>query len=118
MLLSTTNQKWCRRRKYNFSQAKAEEIYRTAGELIPVLPKDSFTKRIIKQAAAQLNAVSQTVEQLRSLMNETAARLPEYPVVMSIAKGLSYENQGKFTKAFKDIVHIAPTEYRRHYKND
>lgn len=38
--------------------------------------------------------------------------------IAAIAKGLSYENQGKFTKAFKDIVHIAPTEYRRHYKND
>lgn len=36
--------------------------------------------------------------------------------IAAIAKSLSYENQGKFTKAFKDIVHIAPTEYRRHYK--
>ena len=77
-------QKWCGRRKYNFSKAKAEEVYRTARELIPVLPKDSFTKRIIKQAVSQLNAASQTVEQLRSLMNETAARLPEYPVVMAM----------------------------------
>ena len=77
-------QKWCSRRKYNFSKSKAEEIYGKAKELIPVLPKDSFTKRIIKQAIEQLNTASQTIEQLRSLMNETASRLPEYPVIMAM----------------------------------
>ena len=77
-------QKWCARKKYNFSKSKAEEIYGKAKELIPVLPKDNFTKRIIKQAIEQLNAASQTIEQLRSLMNETASRLPEYPVVMAM----------------------------------
>ena len=77
-------QKWCSRRKYNFSRSKAEEIHGKAKELIPVLPKDTFTKRILKQAVEQLNAVSQTVEQLRSLMNETASLLPEYPVVMAM----------------------------------
>ena len=66
------------------SRLKAEEIYETAKELIPVLPKDDFTKRIIKQAIQQLNAASQTVEQLRILMNETAAKLPEYPIVMAM----------------------------------
>ena len=49
-----------------------------------MLPKDSFTKRIIKQAIEQLNTASQTIEQLRSLMNETASRLPEYPVIMAM----------------------------------
>lgn len=77
-------QKWCSRKKYNFSKSKAEEIYGKAKEFIPVLPKDNFTKRIVKQAIDQLNAASQTVEELRSLMNETASRLPEYPVVMAM----------------------------------
>ena len=77
-------QKWCSRKKYNFSKAKAEEIYGTAKELVPVLPKDNFTKRIIRQAVAQVNAASQTVEGLRSLMNETASQLPEYPIVMEM----------------------------------
>lgn len=77
-------QKWCSRKKYNFSHSKAEEIYRTAKELLPVLPKDSFTRCIIKQAIEQLNAASKTVEQLRSLMNKTAAGLPEYPIVMAM----------------------------------
>jgi len=77
-------QKWCGRKKYNFSKSKAEEIYGTAKELVPVLPKDELTKLIIMQAAEQLNTASRTVEQLRSLMNETAARLPEYPVIMGM----------------------------------
>ena len=77
-------QKWCRRKKYNFSRAKAEEIHGTAKELVPVLPKDDFTKQILKRATEQLYAVSKTVEQLRTLMNETAATLPEYSVVMAM----------------------------------
>lgn len=76
--------KWCSRRKYNFSRAKAEEIHGRAKGLVTVLPKDSFTKGIVLQAVGQLNAASRAVEDLRSLMNETASRLPEYPVVMSM----------------------------------
>ena len=77
-------QKWCKRKKYNFSKSKAEEIYGTAKELVPVLPKDDLTKLIIKQAINQLNTASKTVEALRTLMNETAAKLPEYPIVMEM----------------------------------
>lgn len=77
-------QKWCKRKKYNFSKAKAENIYGAAKELIPVLPKNDLTKLLIKQAIEQLNIASKTVEELRSLMNETASKLPEYPVVMAM----------------------------------
>lgn len=77
-------QKWCKRKKYNFSKSKAEEIYGKAKELVPVLPKDEITKRIIKQAADQLNSASSTVEELRTLMNDTASKLPEYPIVMEM----------------------------------
>ena len=75
---------WCKRKRYNFSKDKAKEIYGTAKELVPVLPKDDLTKLIIKQAIEQLNTASKTVEELRTLMNETAAKLPEYPVVMEM----------------------------------
>ncbi len=77
-------QSWCHRNGYNFSQKKAEEIYEKAKDLVPVLPKDDSTKRLVKQAVEQLNSVSKTIETIRSLMNETAARLPEYPVVMAM----------------------------------
>ena len=77
-------QKWCKRRKYNFSKDKAEEIYGSAKELVPILPKDALTKLIVKQSIEQLNTASRTVEELRTLMNDTAAKLPEYPVVMGM----------------------------------
>lgn len=77
-------QKWCKHKKYNFSQLKAEEIYGKAKELVPVLPKDDITMFIIKQAIDQLNSASTTVEELRKLMNGTAAKLPEYHVVMQM----------------------------------
>ena len=77
-------QKWCKRRKYNFSKDKAEEIYGAAEELVPILPKDDLTKLIVKQSIEQLNTASRTVEELRTLMNDTAAKLPKYPVVMGM----------------------------------
>lgn len=77
-------QKWCKRKKYNFSKSKAEKIYESAKELIPVLPKNDLTKLLIRQAIEQLNIASKTVEELRSLMNETASKLPEYPAVMAM----------------------------------
>ena len=76
--------KWCSHKKYNFSQSKAEEIYEKSKELVPVLPKDDVTKLIIKQAVEQLNSASSCVEELRTLMNETASKLPEYSVVMDM----------------------------------
>lgn len=77
-------QKWCKRKKYNFSKAKAEEIYGAAKELVPVLPKDDLTKLIVNQAVEQLNTASKTVEELRTMMNKTSAKLPEYPIVMEM----------------------------------
>ena len=77
-------QKWRKRKKYIFSQSKAEEIYEASKEIVSVLPKDDLTKLIIKQAVEQLNTASQTVEQLRTMMNEAASKLPEYPVVMAM----------------------------------
>ncbi|WP_186855141.1 IS110 family transposase [Acetobacterium paludosum] len=80
-------QKWCKRNKYNFSKLKAEEIYGAAKELVPVLPKNDLTKLIVKQSVDQLNITSKTVEALRTLMNETASKLPEYSIVMEM-KGI------------------------------
>ena len=75
---------WCKRKGYNFSASKAEDVYRAASDLIAVFPKDDNTKMLIRQAVVMLNTASTTVESLRSKMNETAAQLPEYPVVMEM----------------------------------
>ena len=77
-------QNWCRRKGYNFSADKAETIYRLSTDLIAVFPKDDNTKLLIRQAVAMLNTASETVESLRQEMDETASKLPEYPVVMAM----------------------------------
>ena len=76
--------KWCKRHGYNFSQSKAAEIHAGAQELIAMLPKDALTKTMVKQAIDSLNAVSKSVEQLKSEMRSLASQLPEYPVVMAM----------------------------------
>ena len=75
---------WCKRKGYNFSTDKAEKIYRISSDLIAVFPKDDNTKMLIRQAVAMLNTASETVESLRHKMDETAATLPEYPIVMAM----------------------------------
>ncbi len=77
-------QNWCKRKGYNFSAEKAEKIYRASCDLIAVFPKDDNTKMLIRQAAAILNTVSETVEALRLKMDDAASTLPEYPVVMAM----------------------------------
>ena len=45
--------------------------------------------------------------QAMKLLRET--RIP----ISEIADRVGYETQGKFSKAFKDVTQILPTEYRR-----
>ena len=75
---------WCKRKGYNFSASKAEEVYYAASDLIAVFPKDDNTKMLIRQAVSVLNITSETVETLRVKMDQTASQLPEYDVVMSM----------------------------------
>ena len=76
--------KWCKHKGYNFSAEKAEKVYEASCDLIAVFPKDDTTKMLIRQAVAMLNTASETVENLRIKMDETASALPEYPVVMAM----------------------------------
>ena len=75
---------WCKRKGYNFSAGKAEEVYLASLDLIAVFPKDDSTKLIIQQAVTMLNSTSAIVETLRAKMNEAASQLPEYTVVMEM----------------------------------
>ena len=76
---------WCKKKKYNFQAGKPGEIYEFSKNLISLLPKDEVTKLLIHQAIDQLNVASKNVEALRLLMNQTAAKLPEYPVVLAMS---------------------------------
>ena len=75
---------WCKRKGYNFSAAKAKEIYSDSADLIAVFPKNANTKMLIHQAVEMLNLASRTVESLRTEMDQTASTLPEYPVVLAM----------------------------------
>lgn len=75
---------WCKRKGYNFSAGKAEEIYRVAADLIAVFPKNESTRMLIRQAITLLNTASQMVESLRIQMDQVASMLPEYSVVMAM----------------------------------
>ena len=75
---------WCKRKDYNFSAAKAKEIYDASIDLIAVFPKNANTKMLIHQAVAMLNLASETVESLRKEMDQVASTLPEYPVVLAM----------------------------------
>lgn len=75
---------WCKRKGYNFSLGKAEEIYQASSDLIAVFPKDGTTKMLIRQAVALLDTASATVEALRQEMDALASTLPEYPVVLAM----------------------------------
>ena len=77
-------QNWCRRNGYNFRADKAEKIYHFSSDLIAVFPKDGSTRMLIRQAVEMLDTASETVESLRLKMDELAATLPEYPVVMAM----------------------------------
>ena len=76
--------KWCKRHGYNFSQSLAIEIHTEAQDLIAMLPKDALTKTMIQQAIDALNAVSVSLERLKTEMRSLAAQLPEYLVVMAM----------------------------------
>lgn len=76
--------RWCKRHGYNFSESKASEIHAGAQELIAMLPKDNLTKLLVQQAIDSLNAISKSVEQLKSEMRTISAQLPEYSVVMAM----------------------------------
>ena len=77
-------QKWCKRHSYNFSEAKAVEIYEEARQKFPLVPRSETCKLLVREAVAQLNTVSRTVETYRAEMDRLASQLPEYETVMAM----------------------------------
>ena len=77
-------QKWCKRHGYNFSEAKAIEIHADARQKFPLVPNSDTCKLLVREAIAQINAVSRTVETYRAEMDRLASQLPEYETVMAM----------------------------------
>jgi Transposase and inactivated derivatives len=76
--------KWCKKHRYNYSPAKAKEIYDNASNLVSTLPKNDTAKLLVTQAIAQLNTVAETLAAVMTEMHRLTTLLPEYDVVMGM----------------------------------
>lgn len=77
-------QKWCKRAGYNYSDAKATEIYIKSQQQVHSLPKSEATKLLVIQAILQLNTIAETLAAIINEMRRLSAMLPEYDVVMAM----------------------------------
>ena len=76
--------KWCRRMGYNFSKAKAADIYTDSIGHIVTLPKNNNTRLLIQTAAKELTAMNELLAVVRGEMTRLASQLPEYETVRAI----------------------------------
>ena len=76
--------KWCKQHKYHARAGRAESIYEDARDLVAMLPRDAMTQMMVQQAVNALNAVSATLEKLKTEMLNLASQLPKFPVVMEM----------------------------------
>ena len=74
-------QKWCKRTGYNFSAAKASDIYIESLGHIVTLPKNNNTKLLIQTAAKELTAMNELLAVVRAEMVRLAKESPEYETV-------------------------------------
>ena len=77
-------QKWCRRLGYNFSAAKASDIYIGSLGHIVTLPKNANTKLLIQTAAKEFTSTSELMATVKAEMVRLAKQLPEYDTVMAM----------------------------------
>ncbi len=77
-------QKWCKRNRYNFSEAKAADVYIGSIGHITTLPKNNNTKLLLQTAAKEWIAASENIALVRQEMINLAKQLPEYNVVSAM----------------------------------
>lgn len=77
-------QKWCNRKNYNFSEAKATALYAASQGHFTTLPKNDNTKRLITSAANALTAQAEVLATVRVEMIKLSRTLPEYSTVLAM----------------------------------
>ena len=75
---------WCRKCGYNFSDAKAKEIYAFACNCAPSLADSEAAHALVSAAILQLNTLNETLASLQREMDLLASSLPEYDTVMDL----------------------------------
>lgn len=76
--------KWCKRKGYHFSTAKAAELHAASREMVVTMPKNALTKALLTSAAGQLTAATTMLATLKAEFIRLAATLPEYEIVSSM----------------------------------
>ena len=76
--------KWCKRKGYNFSAAKAADVYIDSLGHIVTLPKNDNTKLLIQTAAKEFTSTSELMALVKAQMIALAEQLPEYDTVMAM----------------------------------
>jgi hypothetical protein len=76
--------KWCKRKGYNFSASKAEDVYISSAGHFPTLPKNDNTKLLITSAVAELNAARKVLMTVKAEVIRLAKLLPEYDTVVAM----------------------------------
>ena len=77
-------QKWCKRKGYNFSKAKVEEVYVASLGHYTTLAKNDNTKLLITSATAELTDARKTLMIIRAEVIRLAKQLPEYDAVVAM----------------------------------
>lgn len=77
-------QKWCKRKGYNFSADKAEDVYASSTVHFTTLPKNDNTKLLIISAAAELTATRRVLMTVKAEVIRLAKLLPEYDTVLAM----------------------------------
>lgn len=69
---------------YNFSAAKASDIYAESLGHIVTLPKNNNTKLLIQTAAKELTAMNELLAAVRAEMVRLAKELPEFETIYAM----------------------------------
>jgi transposase len=77
-------QKWCKRNGYNFSKAKAEDVYISSAGHVTTLPRNNNTKLLIQSAAIQVTDASKVLMTIKAEVIRLAKLLPEHDFVLAM----------------------------------
>lgn len=76
-------QSWCKKNRYNYSEAKVEDIHSFARTQVCILPLTDSVKLLITQSVTQLNSILEALAAIRNEMDRLSSQLPEYDTVMA-----------------------------------
>jgi transposase len=76
--------KWCKRKGYNFSEDKAEDVYASSCGHFTTLPRNDNTKLLIQSAAAEVVATMKVLATVKAEVIRLAKQLPEWETVRSM----------------------------------